>query len=66
MKHDILHFMSTWIVTDAITNRELGTIQNKFRLTGSKIVADGEFGHYIIRGDFGNHSFTITKDEKEV
>jgi hypothetical protein len=58
--------MSTWIVTDAVSGRELGTIENKFRLTGSKIVAKGLFGHYTIIGDFGNHSFTITKSEHEV
>jgi hypothetical protein len=58
--------MSTWIVTDAVTRRELGTIKNKLRLTGSKIIAEGVFGHYTIIGDFGNHSFTITKDGHEV
>ena len=58
--------MSTCIVTDSVTHRELGTIKNKLRLTGSKIVAEGVFGHYTIIGDFGNHSFTITKDGHEV
>jgi len=66
VKHDILHLMSTWTISDVVTGRELGTIKNKFRLIGSKIVADGEFGHYTIEGDFGNHSFTIKKDGHKV
>ena len=58
--------MSTWIVTDAVTGRELGTVKNRLRLTGSKIVAEGTFGHYVIKGNFGNRSFTIRKGEEEV
>ena len=58
--------MSTWIIIDAVTSRELGTVRNQFRLIGSKIVAEGTFGHYVIRGNFGNRSYTIKKGEEEV
>jgi hypothetical protein len=58
--------MSTWIISDAATDRELGTIQNKFQFFGSKIIAEGEFGHYTIEGNFGNHAFTISKDGQKV
>jgi len=30
------------------------------------MVAKGEFGQYTIKGDFGNHSFHITKDKHKV
>jgi len=58
--------MSTWTITDAVTGRELGKIKNKVKFVGSKIVADGEFGHYTIRGNFGNHSFSISKNKHKV
>jgi hypothetical protein len=58
--------MSTWTISDAVTGRELGTIKHKFKLFGSRIVADGEFGQYIITGDFGNRSFTISTNNHEV
>jgi hypothetical protein len=53
--------MSTWTIKESGSGKELGTIENKLRLVGSKITANGVFGHYTIEGDFGNHSFTIKK-----
>lgn len=58
--------MSTWTITDAINGRELGKIKNKLKFIGSKMVADGEFGHYTIKGKLGNHSFTISKNKHKV
>lgn len=58
--------MSTWIISDAVNGQELGTIKNKFRFIGSKIEAEGDFGHYIIEGNFGTRSYTITKDGHRV
>jgi hypothetical protein len=58
--------MSTWTITNSASGKQLGTIQNKLKFVGSKIDANGEFGHYKIEGDFGNHSFTIKKDGHKV
>jgi uncharacterized protein YxjI len=66
VKHDILNLMSTWTIKESGTDKELGTIENKLRLVGSKMTANGAFGHYTIEGDFGNHSFTIKKDGEKV
>jgi uncharacterized protein YxjI len=66
VKHDISNLMSTWTITNSASGKQLGTIQNKLKFVGSKIDANGEFGHYKIEGDFGNHSFTIKKDGHKV
>ena len=58
--------MSTWTIKEFRTGKELGTIENKLRLVGSKMTANGAFGHYTIEGDFGNHSFTIKKSGEKV
>jgi hypothetical protein len=58
--------MSTWTIKESGTDKELGTIENKLRLVGSKMTANGAFGHYTIEGDFGNHSFTIKKEGEKV
>jgi hypothetical protein len=58
--------MSTWTITDATDGKELGTIKNKVKLIGSKIVAKGAFGHFTIKGNFGNHSFRILRDNVKV
>lgn len=58
--------MSTWTIKEWNTEKEVGTIENKLRLVGSKISANGAFGHYTIEGDFGNHSFTIKKEGEKV
>jgi len=62
VKHELLNVMSTWKITDALSGKEVGTIENKIKFVGSKITAKGEFGIYTIKGKFGNHSFTIKKD----
>jgi len=66
VKHNLLNLMSTWTITDAVSGRELGKIKNKIKLIGSKIVANGEFGRYTIKGNFGNHSFKIIKNKHKV
>jgi len=66
VKHDILNLMSTWTIKDASTGKELGTIENKLRVVGSKMEAHGAFGNYNIEGNFGNHAFTIKKDGEKV
>lgn len=66
VKHDILNLMSTWIIKEANTDKELGTIENKLRFIGSKMTANGAFGHYVIEGNFGNRSFQIKKDGEKV
>ena len=58
--------MSTWTITDARTSKELGTIRNRLKLIGSKMVADGDFGRYDIKGHFGTHSYKITKNGHKV
>lgn len=58
--------MSTWTIKDANTNHELGTIENKLRFVGSKMTANGAFGHYTIEGNFGNRSFEIKKEGEKV
>jgi len=58
--------MSTWTIKEAGTDKELGTIENKLRLVGSKMTANGAFGHYTIEGDFGNHAFTIKREGEKV
>jgi len=58
--------MSTWTIKEASSGKELGTLKNKLRVVGSKITANGEFGHYTIHGDFGNHKFNIKKDGHKV
>ncbi len=66
VKHELLNLMSTWTITDSQTGKEMGTLENKLRLVGSTMEANGAFGHYRIEGDFGNHSFTIKKDGEKV
>jgi hypothetical protein len=58
--------MSTWTIKEAGSGRELGIIENKLRFVGSKMTANGAFGHYTIEGNFGNHEFTIKKEGVEV
>lgn len=58
--------MSTWTIKEANTDKELGTIENKLRFVGSKMSANGAFGHYAIEGDFGNRSFDIKKEGEKV
>lgn len=58
--------MSTWTITESSSGKELGTIENKLRFTGSKMTANGAFGHYTIHGKFGNHEYKIEKDGHKV
>ena len=58
--------MSTWTIKDSISGKEMGTLENKLRIVGSTMKADGAFGHYTINGNFGNHEFTIKKDGEKV
>jgi len=66
VKHDILNLMSTWTIKEPGTDKVLGKIENKLRFVGSKIEANGVFGHYTIHGNFGNHAFNIKKDGHKV
>jgi len=65
VKHELLNLMSTWEIKNA-AGKELGTVKHKLRAFGSRIDAHGEFGHYKIEGHFGNHAFTIHKDDHKV
>jgi len=66
VKHDILHLMSHWTITDVAKHHEVAKIKHEIKLVGSKIVAEGEFGQFVIEGHFRNHSFTIKKNGRKV
>ncbi|CAF1671227.1 unnamed protein product, partial [Adineta ricciae] len=62
VRHDLTNIMSTWIITDSLSGKEVGTIENKLKFVGSLMQATGSFGTYKIEGDFGNYSYSIMKD----
>ncbi|CAF0975558.1 unnamed protein product [Adineta steineri] len=64
--HKLLNLWSTWSITDAITGREVGQIKNKFKVIGAKIHAEGDFGKYVIKGEFGKHTYKISKNHHKV
>jgi len=66
VKHEIFNLMSTWTISDAVSHKVLGTIKNQLKFIGSEIEANGEFGHYEIKGKFLDHEFKILKDGHKV
>ncbi|CAF1644877.1 unnamed protein product [Adineta ricciae] len=66
VRHDLTNIMSTWIITDSHSGKEVGTIENKLKFVGSLMQATGSFGTYKIEGDFGNYSYSIMKDGEKV
>jgi len=65
-KNVLTSVMSTWRIKEAGSGKELGTIENKLKFTGSEMTANGAFGNYRLEGNFGNHEFTIMKDGTKV
>ncbi|CAF1526211.1 unnamed protein product [Adineta steineri] len=66
VKHSLLNLMSTWTISEAGSKRVLGSFENKGKFVGSKMEFNGEFGHFLIEGEFLNHEYTITKDHEKV
>ncbi|CAF0915802.1 unnamed protein product [Adineta steineri] len=66
VKHEILNLMSTWKISAAGSEKVLGTFENKLDFIGSTMEVNGEFGHFLIEGEFLNHEFTIKKDHEKV
>ncbi|CAF1526797.1 unnamed protein product [Adineta steineri] len=66
VEHELGSLMSTWKISAAGSDKVLGSFRNKIDFVGSTMEVDGEFGHFLIEGEFLNHEFTIKKDDEKV